>query len=556
MYSNQKIHLLNRRYSALVSERSSWIAHWEDISKHILPVSGRFFLTDRNRGDKRHNAIYDSSATRALRILSAGMMSGMTSPSRPWFRLTLSDTDLAKDSAVKAWLSAVEGKVLDTLAKSNCYRVLHQMYEELGAFGTNAALIADDFDNVIHLHPFTAGEFAIATDFKGKVTTMYREFERTVAEIVKEFGIENVSGQVRNMYTQGNLDNWIVIRHAIEPREDRDATKKDSKNMPFKSCYWEASSDGEKKYLRESGYNSFPCVAPRWMTSGGDIYGTSPGMEALGDIKQLQMQQFRKSQAIDYQANPPLQIPISMKNREHEFFPGGISYYDSATNSQGVKTAFEVNLNLQSLLIDIQDIRTRINSSFFADIFMMISQHDARMTATEVAERHEEKMLMLGPVVERLNNELLDPLIETVFEKLLVGGLLPTPPEQMQGADLKIEYISMLSQAQKAISVNSIDRFVSGIGQISSLKPDILDKFDSDYWADIYSDKIGVDPQLIVSGQNVALIRQQRAQAQQAQQQMAMMQQGAEMMSKAGNISTEKGTAAGDALDYMRNRQQ
>ncbi|MGD0960229.1 MAG: portal protein [Methylomonas sp.] len=541
----------NRRWQALKTERSTWWQHWADISRFLLPRSGRYFASDRNKGWPRNNAIYDSTATRALRILAAGMMSGMTSPSRPWFRLAVADPALMGDQEVKIWLNRVTEQVQDVLARSNAYRVLHMLYEELGAFGTGAALIADDFQNVIHLYPFTIGEYAIGTDWKGDVVTLYREFDKTVAEVVREFGVDKVSPAVKNLYQLRNHDAWVTIRHAVEPRSDRESGRMDALNMPFRSVYWEAASNG--KVLRESGFAAFPCVAPRWATQGGDIYGNSPGMEALGDIKQLQAQQLRKSQAIDYQANPPLQLPTSMKNRENQLFPGGISYYDAATAAQGVKTAFEVNLNLQYLLADIQDVRGRINSAFYADLFMMISEQTQSMTATEVAERHEEKMLMLGPVVERLNNELLDPLLENAFARLLKAGLLPRPPAALQGHNLNIEYVSLLAQAQKAVALNSIDRFVGNLGQIAAVKPEILDKFNADHWADIYSDKLSIDPELVIAGPQLALIRNQRAQQAQLAQQQAALQQGGETLKDLGDASTQPGTAAGDLLNAARN---
>lgn len=545
------VQLLNKRWAALRKERSSWWGHWADITSYLLPRSGRYFVTDRNRGWQRHNAIIDSTGTRALRVLAAGMMSGMTSPSRPWFRLAVADQDLMRFQPVKVWLHEVTGRIEDVLARSNAYRVLHTLYEELGAFGTGAALIAEDYQNIVHLHPFTIGEYAIATDFKGQVVTLYREFEKTVGELVAEFGLEACSATVQNAYKRGDLDIWFTIRHAIEPRSDREPGKLDARNMPWKSCYWE-TANGDGKLLRESGFKSFPCVAPRWATQGGDIYGNSPGMEALGDIKQLQAEQFRKSQAIDYQANPPLQVPTSVKGRELEIFPGGISYYDPAGPGAVIKTAFEVNLNLQTLLMDIQDVRGRINSAFYSDLFMMISQQDQRMTATEVAERHEEKMLMLGPVVERLNNELLDPLLETVFERLLAAGLLPPPPEELAGHDLNIEYVSMLAQAQKAVAVNGIERFVVSFGQVAQLKPEVLDKLDGDAYVDAVSDKLGVDPQIVISGQQLAIIRQQRARQQQLAQQQTVLQQGSEVLKNAGQASTEPGTATGELLSMVR----
>lgn len=534
------------RWGQLKTERASWWAHWQEISSYLLPRSGRYFIQDRDKGWRRHNAIYDSTGTRALRTLAAGMMAGMTSPARPWFRLTTSDPELAKYAPVKTWLNDCTRLMLDIFNKSNTYRALHSMYEELGAFGTSASIILPDYQNVIHHYPLTTGEYCIASDFQGNVNTLYREFQIPVHSLVQEFGIENVSKNVKNLYDRGTLDAWITVVHAIEPRGDRDPTKYDAKNMAWRSCYFELN--GEKgKFLRESGFRHFPAVVPRWATAGGDIYGNSPGMEALGDIKQLQHEQLRKAQGIDYMTKPPLQVPTSMKNRDVETLPGGVSFVDASNPHGGIRTAFEVNLNLQYLLNDIQDVRQRIDGTFYADLFLMLSnQTDTRMTATEVAERHEEKLLMLGPVLERLHNELLDPLIEQTFARMMESGVLPPPPEELQGQALNVEFVSMLAQAQRAVGTNSIDRFVMNLGAVAQVKPEVLDKFDSDKWAEIYSDILGVDPQLIIPDDKVALIRQQRQQVAQAQQQMAMLQQGADTAKNLAAAKTDQPSALTD----------
>lgn len=515
-------HELLTRWGSLKTERSSWFGHWKEISTYLLPRSGRFFVQDRDRGQRRHNAIYDNTGTRALRVLAAGMMSGMTSPARPWFRLNTRDPELDKSAAVRVWLDQVTGLMRQVFAKSNTYRAFHTMYQEMGAFGTAPSIVMEDYNEVIRHYPLTAGEYCIATDYRGQVTTLYREFQKTVSEIVSEFGRDNCSVTVQNLYDKGNLDAWVTIVHCIEPRGDRDPSKRDSKNMAWKSVYFEQGGNPDK-YLREGGFDHFPALVPRWDANGGDIYGSSPGMEALGDIKQLQQEQLRKGQAIDYMTKPPLQAPTSMKNRDIDMLPGGISFVDAASGG-GIRTQFEVRLDLNHLLADIQDVRERVRSSFYADLFMMLAnQTDARMTATEVAERHEEKLLMLGPVLERLHNEMLDPIIDMTFARMLAAGIIPPAPPELQGQDLKIEYTSMLAQAQRAVGTNGVDRFVGNLGQIAGFKPDVLDKFDSDYWADSYADMLGVDPQLIVASNEVALIRENRAKAQQAAQQQEQM---------------------------------
>ena len=533
------------RWGHLRSERATWWSHWQEVTTYLLPRNGRYFQQDRNKGHRRHNSIYDNTGTRALRTLGAGMMAGATSPARPWFRLATADPELNSFAPVKLWLNDVTERMQLVFQKSNTYRTLHGIYEELGAFGTAGSIILPDSKNAIHHYPVTIGEYAIATDYQGRVNTLYREFQKTVGEVVREFGYNKCSTSVKNLYDRGSLDSWITLVHAIEPRDDRerDYKKKDNMNMAYKSCYFETGSDGDQ-VLRESGFKEFPAVVPRWGVAGGDIYGNSPGMESLGDIKQLQHEQLRKAQTIDYQTKPPLQVPSYMKNRDVDSLPGGVTFIDGAQGK--IETAFNVNLNLDHLLRDIQDVRGRINSSFYADLFLMLANAtDTRMTATEVAERHEEKLLMLGPVLERLHNELLDPLIDITFDRMVEAGLIPPAPEELQGMELNVEFVSMLAQAQRAIGTNSVDRYVNSMGMVAQMKPDVLDKFNSDAWADGYADMLGVDPKLIVSGPEVAKIRQQRAQAQQQAAQQEAANQAAENMSKLGKVD------AGNAMDMM-----
>jgi hypothetical protein len=268
----------------------------------------------------------------------------------------------------------------------------------------------------------------------------------------------------------------------------------------------------------------------------------------LGDIKQLQHEQLRKAQVIDYQTKPPLQVPANMKNRDVEMLPGGITFVDGVNS--GIKTAFEVNLNLQHLLGDIQDVRERVRGSFYADLFLMLANAtDTRMTATEVAERHEEKLLMLGPVLERLHNELLDPLIDITFTRMVAAGIVPPAPPELQGMDLSVEFVSMLAQAQRAIGTNSVDRFVGNLGQVATFKPDVLDKFDADQWVDSYSDMLGVDPSLIVADKQVALIRDARNKAMAAKEQVAAMQQQSETARNLAQAPTGGGQNA--LMDVM-----
>jgi hypothetical protein len=535
------------RKSELWMERSSWMNHWREISEYQQPRAGRFFVTDRNRGEKRHQSIYDRTAIGAARTLAAGLMSGMTSPARAWFRLKLQDPALMDIGAVKSWLHKTEMLLREMFAASNTYRVLQQGYEELGLFGTWATCVLPDFENVIHCYPMTIGEYAVATNYRGVVDTLCREYEMTVGQMVAQFGKDRVSLTIQNLYSRGSLNTWVPVVHLIEPNHGRDVTKLDAKNMRWASTYMETAQQNSSQFLSESGFPRFPVLAPRWSTTGNDVYGSSPGMEALGDVKQLQHQQLRKSQAIDYQVNPPLQVPVDYKDAAKDRLPGGIMYVNSGgAPTGGVRTAFEVNLDLSHLLVDIQDVRSRIQSAYYEDLFLMLA-NDTRsgITATEVAERHEEKLLMLGPVLERLHNELLSPLIGLAFHYASDAGILPPIPDELRGKDISPEFISTLAQAQRVVSAQGTDRLLATLGSMSQIWPSVKFKVDPNKIVDDYADNYGVNPDIIVPSPQAD---QAAAQEQKA---MAAQQTAASIPAMAGAVKAAGDTNADGVKDVM-----
>lgn len=528
---------LLRRKTAMWTERASWDAHWREIATYEFPRASRFVYTDANKGIKRHHNIYDNTAIFAHSTLAAGMMSGMTSPARPWFRLGLRDKDLEEFPAVRQYLHDVATKMRAIFQASNTYNALSQCYEELGAFGTWANFVRSDFENVIHHYPMTVGEYAIATNDKGIVDTLYRQVYMTVGQMVKQFGRDNCSTAVKNLYDRHNLDAWVLVYHVVEPRADFDKSKRDAKNMPWASIYFEPGADGGKdELLSESGFKRFPVLAPRWSVTGNDVYGRSPAMNSLGDVKQLQLMQMRKAQAIDYMVNPPLQVPTQYKDQAHKRLPGGVMFVDATAPGGGVRSAYEVNLNLQHLELAIQDTRQRIDRAHYADLFLMMS-HDERSgtTAQEIIQRQEEKMLVLGPVLERLQNELLAPLIEMTFDRMAEADILPKAPKELEGVELNVEFVSSLAQAQRAVASSGMDRVIGTVGQMVALWPEVRHKIDAMQVVDEYVDMFGATPKILVADDVAQERMQAEVQAQRAQQ----MAEAAPQVASAAKATSE-----------------
>lgn len=531
--------IAERRRFALFDERSNWIPTYREISEYQQPRAGRYVVTDRGH-NKRHNNIYDSTTRFASRTLGAGMMSGATSPARPWFRMALHDKDLMEFGPVKSWLFRTGSLLREVFAQSNTYRALASGYQELGLFGTWATIVLPDFDNVLHHYPLTVGQYAIGTNHKGEVDTLCREFQMTVGQMVKDFGRDKCSTTVQNMYDRNDLEKWITVSHLIEPNKNRDVSKKDNRNMKWSSKYWESGAENDSGFLRESGFKRFPALCPRWEVTGDDVYGTSPGMDAMGDVKQLQHEQLRKAQGIDYQSNPPIQVPTMYKDATRQRLPGGVMYVDTNGPGGGVKNAFEVNLNLRDLKEDIVDIRQRINQAYYVDLFLMMANDQGGVrTATEIAERHEEKLLMLGPVLERLHNELLSPLVDIAFEFCADAGVLPPIPKELEGVELNVDFISVLAQAQRAVGLSGMDRLLGTVGSMAQMRPDVLDKINWDQVVDDYGDGNGVNPEIIVPDDVVAQIRADKAKAMQAQQAAEALPATAQAMKTAGETDSQ-----------------
>lgn len=537
-------------FDQLKAEYDLWTSGWKELVRFVAPTSGNF-AEDANtkRGQKiDHKTILDNTAARAVDILSAGMMSGLTSPSRSWFELTLDGPQEQLTHNVSTWLYDVKQIIERVFAKSNLYATLRNFYEEMAVFCTAVFLVEEDYDTVIHCVPMTIGEFMLAHDARGRVDTYAREFAMTTAQMVSEFGYENVPQRVQQEYVNKKYNNTHTVRHLIAPNRDRKYGKIGNKNMPFVSVYW---TEGHPRFLRESGYEDFPVIASRWeLKRPNDSYGRGPGWRVLGDVKMLQKMQKKKLEALDKSIDPPLMVSSKVLG-EVNLFPGGLTRYNSTTDA-GVKPIYQVQPDLQNTEYSIEKTRKSISEQFFADLFLMISNVDAgKMTATEVAERAQEKMMILGPVLERLKNELLDPLIERAFNICNRAGILPPPPEEIQGRELQVSYISMIAQAQKATGLNSIRQaaqFAAELAQIQAATgSEVLDNVDFDGALREGLAAIGATPKMVRAEEDVQAARENRAKQQQALAQQAQMESAV----KSAKALSETPLNTGSALDAV-----
>jgi len=523
--------LFVRRSDALRNEGMLWSPAWRDIAKYILPTRGFFFEQRPNVGyEIDHKTVVDSTAEQAISTLASGMQSGLTSPSRPWFKLSLGDDDLDKLANVSYWLDDTQRRMENTFSKSNIYGGLNSIYEEVGGFGTACALLEEDPDDVIRMRVYTCGEYYLGTGPDGRVNAFYRRFWMTVAQLVKEFGLNNVSPQVKTMYENQSPDTWIRINFLIEPNDARVAEMQDWKNMEYRSVYWEDGAMVDK-YLRMGGFKEFPILAPRWSTvTTADSYGRSPGWKMLGDVKMLQKLQINKLICLDKVTNPPVQVDASVQG-EANMLPGGVTRFSAMLPNAGVKPAYQVNPDLQAIELTIEKTQNAIKEKSFANLFLMLidAERGAPITATEVTERQSEKLSVLGPVLERLEGELLNPLIERTFNIMYARGMILPPPKEIANMEIKIKYISILAQAQKMVGTTAMQQVLAYAQQLATVQlqlgqAEVLDNINFDEQIQEYALMLGIPAKTLNSPEMRDQLRKAKreALAKQQQQQEAL----------------------------------
>ena len=550
------------RLLGLRTNRYSWWTHWRELADYFLPRRYRWVITPNmmSRGSPINQHILDSTGVICARNLASGLVSGKSSPTRPWFKLRVGTVDSTTTSPVSLWLAECERILYLIFAESNFYNSIAQFYYDLVIFGTAVQLIYEDYDNVINCINPCAGEYYIDIDGKYRPTVFYREFTLTIAAVVNEFGRDNCSESVRRAYDLADgagLTREIVVAHSLEPNDDgRAAEFGFSERFAFRELYWEwggtASPQGgnaqPSTFLRRKGYYERPNIAGRWDLVSNDAYGRSPGMDALPDQKQLQLESRRKAQAIDKMVNPPLVADVQLKNQPASLLPGGMTYVQgyTASGKPGISSLYDSKFPVAEITEDLNEVRQRLAKTFFNDVLMTASQYETRsnVTAIEWDMRKSESLVALGPALERIDHEVLGPVLDRVFGIATRAGILPPAPPEIQGQMIQVEYVSMLQQAQQAAASAGIERVLQLSGGLLAAKDDIMDNIDCDYALDKYSELLNNDPKIIRSPEAVAQIREQRQQMQQAAAQAEQLKALSEAGKNLGSIDLGGGNAA------------
>ena len=550
-----KLNLDRRHYQAKVKQmednRQQYLKRWKAIRDYQLPYIGSFEdtadTTDYAR--RRDTNIYHSVAWKANQAFAAGVMSGLTPPSRQWFRLNWTGEGMKQYPEAGDLLDKRMAMLQDVLLKSNFYNAIHSAYLEL-AFGQAPLAIFQDADTGVHFVPFTIGTYMMENGPDGVVDTFCTKFEMTAQQLVDKYGADKIPSQIKADLNNGGVKTKYKVYWLVEPNRFHDRNKEvmDKYHMKYLSIYWlEAGNPNE--FLVIGGFEEWPIPVARYLVTGNETYGKGPGWFAEGDSKGLQKLEKDDIVAVELGIKPPMMGSASTAKQGINLVPGS---YTVVGRDEPVRPLFQTQVNLQHLQEKILDLQDRVKRSYSADLFMMLERlEDKNMTAQEVLQRKQEQLQQLGPVVQRLQFEFLRLIIERVYNILDRAGILPTAQdpelaELMSHEEVTIEYISPLAQAQKMAGLTNIEQAIAFTGQLAQFDQSVLDKVNWTKAIDSYFDMVGAPASLKRSDKEFEEIQQQKAEAMAKQQQQQEAVQAVQMAAPAAQAAKNITEAAND----------
>ena len=548
-----KLQLDKKKYKSKVRQmeenRQDYLKRWKAIRDYQLPYIGCFDdtadTTDYAR--RRDTNIYHSVAWQANQSFAAGVMSGLTPPSRQWFRLIWSNDTMKNHPEAGELLDKRMNILQDVLLKSNFYNAIHSAYLEL-AFGQAPLAIFQDADTGVHFVPFTVGTYMMENGPDGIVDTFCTKYEMTARQLADKFGADRLPSSIRAELENGGVKTKHKLWWLVEPNRFHDRNKEvmDKYHMKYLSLYW--LEEGEKDFLDIGGFQEWPIPVARYLVTGNETYGKGPGWFAEGDSKGLQKLEKDDIIAVELGIKPPMAASATTAKQGINLTPGS---YTVVERNEPVTPLFNVNVNLQHLQEKILDLQDRIKRAYSADLFMMLERlEDKSMTAQEVLQRKQEQLQQLGPVVQRLQFEFLRKIIERVYNILDRAGILPQPEDTelalaLSNEEVTIEYISPLAQAQKMAGMTNIEQAIAFTGQLAQFDQSVLDKIDFAKTIDSYFDMVGAPASIKRTEEEYEAI-QQKAQAMAEAKQQEQMAQAVQMAAPAAQAAKNITEAAND----------
>jgi hypothetical protein len=520
------------RHACLKSERATWDTLWQNLADYIMPRKSQVTTRKTEGVEGFTDDIYDMTAIRANMTLAAGQLNYVTPATERWFAFEMPEELKERGGEAGArWFQQCTEIAFRELARSNFYLEIHELYLDRGGFGTSIVYAEEGKRNTLNFQNWEVGTYSVAEDSEGIVDTVFRDFELTCRQAVQRFGIANVGESVQKCFEHAgknptNLDRKFEFVHAIFPREDdkRQPGKVDGPNKPIASVY---VSVKDKCCVRNSGFDEMPVAVSRFLKWGKSPYGYSPSIEALPTVKQVNFIEKQMDSLAELAAFPRILIPDGLEG-DVDLRAGGVTVFDpNNAGGQAVPKEWATQGRYDIGLQRVQAKQTQIEDAYHVTLFKMFAERNKQMTAREVIERVQEKLVQFSPTFARMTTELLNPMLERVFGICFRAGKFPEPPMEVliptvDGVSLplpQVSYTSKIAMAIRALENQAFMQFVEIVAPLVQVDPTVLDAVNTDKAIKGLARNLSLPVEWVRTDDEIAGLRQQRAQAQAAQAQ-------------------------------------
>lgn len=524
------VDVIKQKMQKLRSERMNWETHWQDIADHILPRKNTV-IRKQSDGQKRQFILLDNVGMHSNELLAGALHGLLTNPNSEWFELTTGDSQLDMDDEVRKWMQETVRNMHNVLNNSNFQTEIHELYIDLCSFGTACMQMEEDDERYVRFSTKFIADFFIVENNMGYVDQLYREWKWKADQIVAEFGFDNCPKKVQDAFTKMQDEQFCVV-HAVYPKS---VMGEHDTDMSYVSQY---SMPDQRANLRVGEFASFPYLTPRWTKAAGETYGRSPGMNALPELQVLNKMNETMLIGAQKMVDPPLQLPDDGFIMPIITRPGGLNYYRAGSNDQ-IKPVF-ANTNVDFGYQAMEDRRKRVRDTYFVDQ-LQLQQNGPMMTATEVLQRTEEKMRLLGPMLGRQQAELLRPMIDRLYRIMVARGAIKPAPAKIDKRPVDVRYSSLIAKSQRVNEGQSVLRLIQAAAPFIQMNPQTAQNFNGDQAVRILANIYGAPQEVLwgqkdVDAQRAATAKQQQQMQQQMQQQQTLetASQGAKVVSELG----------------------
>ena len=515
-------------YRRMEARRKEWDGLFQSLADLFLPNQADF-TRKPSRGKRRDTGNFENSHRVAARNFATTIDTFIGPQDKNQLTVVPDDPELAERDDVREWSDVVRARMWRAMSRTSARlkQAKGETDRSLVVLGTGVLFIGENRQrNGLLFRSHHLRNVVIGVNAAGDVDRLGFARKLTAAQASEEYGEANIGSRTREDLTKTGSDLEFEFYHLILPRDDRDARSILSKNMAYASAVVDVESE---HVVREFGFHEFPFAVPRWDTSPDEIYGRGPAMLAYADARTLQS--IAKTLLLGGQraVDPPSWVLNDAVLSVVRNYPGGVTVFDAqsflAMGGRPPMGVLDMGKNIPLGREMQADYRGLVQSAFFRDLFAS-AVDSPRQTATEVLERKEEMVRILGPTFGRLEDDYIGRINVRVFNIMERSGSFPERPEVLQGSEITFSYHSPFQLAKRSAEAVGISRSMEMLAPVAQFDPSVLDNYDFDEIARDTPGWFGFAQRYIRDKDEVAELRQQRAEAQAVQQAVEQAQTG------------------------------